>query len=71
MRPHDPPDDLTPDQRFQYIAALLAAGLRRLRPRAGDPAADGSTIVLPNNLPELSLNCLELPGQTRLSGHTG
>ena len=34
MRPHEHTDELTPEQRFQRIAALLAAGLRRLRPRS-------------------------------------
>jgi hypothetical protein len=34
MRPHDDPsDDLSPEQRLEHIAAILAAGLRRLRPR--------------------------------------
>jgi hypothetical protein len=64
MRPHDHSDDLTPDQRFQHIAALLATGLRRLRPRSVSP-------IGPKNIPEFSLNCLELPDETRLSGHVG
>ena len=64
MRPHDHPDELTPEQRFQHVAALLATGLRRLRPNPAFP--DG-----PKNPPDLSPNGLELPGETRLSGHTG
>jgi hypothetical protein len=64
MRSHDHTDDFTPDQRFLRIAAVLAAGLRRLRPRSAPPSS-------PKNLPELSLNCLELPDETRLSGHAG
>ncbi|HEY7423340.1 MAG TPA: hypothetical protein VH682_03780 [Gemmataceae bacterium] len=64
MRPHDHADDLTPEQRFQRIAALLAVGLRRLRPRSTPPSDL-------KNLPELSPNGLELGGEMRLSGHAG
>jgi hypothetical protein len=64
MRPHDPADDFTPEQRFQRIAALLAIGLRRLRPRFAPPATS-------KNPPELSPNGLELLPEKRLSGHAG
>jgi hypothetical protein len=64
MRPHEHEDDLTSEQRCQRIAALLAAGLRRLRPRLAYPDQT-------NNPPDLSPNCLELADETRLSVHTG
>ena len=70
MRPHDPTDDLTPDERFQHIAALLATGLRRLRPRAASIAnvAEQSVAKKP---PELSPDSLAFSTETRLSVHTG
>lgn len=70
MRPHDHLDELTPEQRFQKISALLAIGLRRLRPRTPfpDDIAPQSAV---RNPPKLSLNCLELSDETRLSGHAG
>jgi hypothetical protein len=64
MRPHEPDDDLNPEQRFQRIDALLATGLRRLRPRSTPP-------IDPKIPPELSLNDLELASETRLSGQAG
>jgi hypothetical protein len=64
MRPHDPADDLTPEQRFQHIAALLAVGLRRLRPRS-------TPSIGPKNPPELSPDGLESSAEMRLSGHAG
>ncbi len=64
MRPHEHADDLTPEQRFQRIAALLATGLRRLRPRSAFLADSKNPL-------ELSLNGLELRGEMRLSGHAG
>ena len=64
MRTHEHADDLTPEQRLKGIAALLAAGLRRLRPRSASPTES-------ENPPELSLNSLELGGEMRLSGHAG
>jgi hypothetical protein len=70
MRPHDHADDLSPDQRFQHVATLLATGLRRLQPRTISPAELGQPDGT-KNPPELSPNGLELPGETRLSGHTG
>lgn len=55
---------LSPDQRVQGIAALLATGLRRLLIRSASPPH-------PKKLPELSPNCLEFSAETRLSGHAG
>lgn len=63
MQPYDCAS-LSPDQRAQQIAALLATGLRRLLVRSALPAC-------PKNLPDLSPNGLELPREIRLSGHAG
>jgi hypothetical protein len=70
MRPYDHLDELAPEQRFQKIAALFATGLRRLHPRTPFPN-DLWQQSAANNLPELSLNCLEFHGETRLSGRAG
>jgi hypothetical protein len=70
MRPHEHADDLTPEQRFQIIAAILAAGLRRLRPRTPflpDPAEQTAA----KKPPEFSPDCLEFSAETRLSGQSG
>ena len=68
MPPPDP--NLTPDRRLRELAALLAAGLRRLRTR---PSLSPSAGRPPG--PEKSLesrrDCLELPGETVLSVTTG
>jgi hypothetical protein len=60
----------TDDERLREIAALLAAGLLRLRCRAalipGPAVAPG-----PKNPPDSSLNCLEVSGEVRLSVHAG
>jgi hypothetical protein len=70
MRPLDYPDDLTPEQRFQHVAALLATGLRRLRPRTISPADLGQPDDA-KNPPELSPNGLEFSAEKRLTVHTG
>ena len=70
MRPHDPSDDLTDEQRFQQIATLLATGLRRLRP--GTPSsADPGQQEAAKNLPNLSPNGLEFSAKTRLTVQAG
>ena len=70
MRPHDSSDDLTPEQRFQHIAALLATGLRRLRPRNALPALSAEQLAA-EKPPESSADGLEFSAETRLSGHAG
>jgi hypothetical protein len=65
MRPDPDPHFLTPEDRFREVAAVLAAGLLRLHARN---AAAGAA---PNNPQNSSLNCLEVPGETVLSVHTG
>jgi hypothetical protein len=64
-----PPASLSPEERALEVARILAAGLPRLSekpPSSVDPGENPS----PKKPPELSLNCLELPGETRLNGHT-
>jgi hypothetical protein len=70
MRPHDPSDELTSEQRFQHIAVLLAVGLRRLRPRNAFLAhpAEQTAATKP---PELSPDCLEFSAETRLTVQSG
>jgi len=70
MRPHDSSDDLSPEQRFQHIAALLATGLRRLRPRNALPALSAEQLAAENSL-KSSPDGLEFSAETRLSGHAG
>ena len=65
MRPDDP-SVLSPDERRQAIAAILARGVLRLldqpsSTRISDPAESG----------ESSENPLALPSDSRLSGHHG
>jgi hypothetical protein len=86
MRPHDPSDDLSPEQRFQQIAALLATGLRRLRPRtafsshsAGQTAAEKplkTSPDCPQRLPGVSLKkakeaLIQYEAQSRTSRSDG
>jgi hypothetical protein len=63
MRPDADSPSLTPEDRFREVAAVLAAGLLRIHARA--PAA------VPEKSLNSSPNCLELPVETVLSGHTG
>jgi hypothetical protein len=62
--------DLAASDRLREIAGLLAVGILRLRYRAALPGAPALTTGS-KNLPDSSLNCLELPGETRLSGPAG
>ncbi|MFN4260886.1 MAG: hypothetical protein ACK4RK_16445 [Gemmataceae bacterium] len=69
MRPFDN-SDLTPQDRFREIAVLLATGMLRLRDRAA-LAADPDEYSAPENPEKTGDSCLELPGETVLSVHTG
>lgn len=60
--PKTPLDDLTPEQRFQQIAAILAKGVIRCQRRLRD-AASSPEQVSSESLPR----GLEVPGKTRLS----
>jgi hypothetical protein len=59
---------LTDDDRRHELAAILAAGLIRLRLAFSDDSPPGPA---PENLADSSQNCLELPDDSRLSVHTG
>jgi hypothetical protein len=64
------PNMLTDADRLGEIAGLLAAGILRLRCRAALRSESASSAE-PKNLPDSSLNGLELSPETRLSGHGG
>ncbi len=57
---------LSPEERLDEIAAILAAGLLRLDERAALPAGESS-----ENPPKISPEGLELSDQTRLSVRVG
>jgi hypothetical protein len=69
MRPHADYLSLSPNEQLRELARILAAGLLRLR-RPILPS-DSKSLPNPNNPPNSSLNSLEIPGKTRLSGPTG
>jgi hypothetical protein len=81
MRPESDPARMTADQRLREVAAILAAGLLRLRDRAAlptDPLAfrplprgEGRGAGGPENLSETGPDGLEVPSETVLSVHTG
>lgn len=58
--------DMTPDERLEEVASLLATGILRLRRRSALPAANDLEI-LPESLPD----GLEVPAETRLSVRVG
>ncbi len=66
MRPDLDPSLLTPDERRREVAAILAAGLRRLR----DRAALASVPVL-ENPSETAEKPLEAVPENSLSVHVG
>ena len=57
---------LSPDERLKEMAAILAAGISRLRQRAALPA--DADLGKPA---ECSLDGLEVPAETRLSVRVG
>lgn len=61
----DDPDQMTPQQRFDEIATILAAGILRLRRHccATQPTIAANT--------ESDQNCLEVFGETPLHGANG
>ncbi len=59
MRPYFDPPSLTPEDRFSEVAALLAVGLLRLHTATLEKSSNSS------------LNSLELPCETVLSGDSG
>lgn len=59
---HDNTVDITPGARLKEIAAILAAGIVRLRHRCGLPADNGPKIA-----PESSSDGLDVVDETVLS----
>lgn len=70
MRPHDDPAHMTADERLREVAAILAAGVLRLHSRAALPD-DSNRNSGPESPPDAEPNCLEVPGETVLTVHTG
>ena len=70
MRPEQDPATLAPRERFEEVAAILAAGLRRLRDRVALPPTPDEQPG-PRNPAESLQDCLEVPAKTVLSVHTG
>ncbi|WP_149114941.1 hypothetical protein [Limnoglobus roseus] len=66
MRPELPPHQLTPDERFRELAAILAVGLLRLRDRHAL-----ATPAEPPHWPEEVENPLDLPPETSVTGRAG
>lgn len=64
---HDPTDpaDMTPEQRLDEVASILARGILRLHGRTPAHAAPAE------NLPESSTTCLELSAPSRPDGVAG
>jgi hypothetical protein len=70
MRPDLDPAQLTPDECFQEVAAIFAAGLLRLRDRAA-LASDPGQHPVPENSDTASTEPLEVSGQTSVTVHGG
>ena len=66
LRP-DPTDpaDMTPEQRLDEVASILARGILRLHGRIPPHFAPSDP---PQNLPESSTTCLELSAPSRPDG---
>ena len=65
MKPDDP--NISENDRLREIAGILAAGILRLHARAALPSEQP---LNPGKSADSSPNGLEVPGKTRLSGHT-
>ena len=65
--PFDPtdPHHLTPEQRLDEVAAILATGVRRVLALRVSPATSPAPLQIP---PDSSQNCLEVSPQSRLHG---
>jgi hypothetical protein len=60
-------DTMTPEQRLREVAEVLANAILRLRLRA----ALSDVVSECGEVPESSVNCLEVPSESRLSGPHG
>lgn len=70
MRPFDDDPSPTPDERFDELASILAAGVLRLHQRAALPTRDAD-VALPEEVEGTADPWLEVPAGTRLSVHVG
>jgi hypothetical protein len=70
VRPDADPACMTPDERLREVAAILAAGILRLRARTALPA-DPDEHPGPENPRETGQDCLEVRPETVLSVHAG
>jgi hypothetical protein len=61
------PVHMSPEERMEEIASILAAGFLRLRRRGGVPLSCSPPQILSDSPP----NGLEVSGETRLHGHRG
>ena len=61
------PAQMTPEQRMEEVASILAAGALRLRRHAFPPPPP----TLSEFPPESTANGLEVSAETRLHGHRG
>jgi len=64
-----PDESLSPDERFHQVAAILAAGLLRLKSRPG--AAAESDVSAGKEALDSARKSLECPAEKRLHVHTG
>ncbi len=69
MRPIDHSSELSPDQRLQHVAHILAAGILRLHKRGIPPA--GRSQPTAKIAPESGDSGLDLSGNPRLSVQRG
>ncbi len=71
MRRIDDPGQMTADQRFHEIAAILARGFLRWKKRAKFAADSGKFPEIHQNPSESGPGGLEVSGETRLSVRAG
>lgn len=64
------PANMSPEERLAEVAALLAAGVLRLRRRQAVACPDDA-VIHPVESAESAGNDLEVPPETRLHGHRG
>ena len=70
MRPDLEPDQLTPEERSQEVAALVAVALLRLHQRAAVPTQPEQTLMS-GNFATASKEPLELSTERSVTGHAG
>jgi len=71
MRHINDPGQMTTDQRFHEIAAILARGFLRWKKRVKSATDSGKLAEIRQNPPESGPDGLEVSGETRLSVRAG